>query len=102
MVVDVLSVIAGWLCAGLLKRGLSCSTPRLIRLLFCKMDMITQLINAAEAGSTFATQQLFDRVYDDLRRMATAKIAGENPNLTLQPTALVHEVYLRMFGIQRQ
>ncbi len=66
------------------------------------METITQLINAAEAGSTEAAQKLFDRVYDDLRRMATTKIAGESPNLTLQPTALVHEVYLRMFGIQRE
>lgn len=64
------------------------------------MTDITQLINAAESGDKDASRALFDRVYADLRRMASTRLANEHPGQTLQPTALVHEVYLRMFGLQ--
>lgn len=63
------------------------------------MSDITRLINAAEAGDKQASRELFDRVYADLKRMASSRLAVENSGHTLQPTALVHEVYLRMFGL---
>ncbi|MDB5385044.1 MAG: polymerase subunit sigma [Planctomycetaceae bacterium] len=63
---------------------------------------ITRLINAAEAGDKQASRELFDLVYADLKRMASIRLANENSGQTLQPTALVHEVYLRMFGIQQE
>jgi RNA polymerase sigma factor (TIGR02999 family) len=66
------------------------------------MSDITQLINAAEAGDKDAARALFDQVYADLRRMASTRLAGEHPGHTLQPTALVHEVYLRLFGLQQE
>lgn len=64
------------------------------------MSDITQLINATEGGDKAAAQELFDRVYSDLKRMASSRLAAETPGQTLQPTALVHEVYLRLFGLQ--
>lgn len=63
------------------------------------MSDITQLINAAEHGNLQAQEALFDRVYADLKRMAAHRLAGERSGHTMQPTALVHEVYLRLFGI---
>lgn len=66
------------------------------------MSNITQLINAAETGDQQASRDLFERVYADLRRMASNRLADENSGHTLQPTALVHEVYLRMFGVQQE
>ncbi len=66
------------------------------------MKDITQLINAAEAGDKQASCELFDRVYADLKRLASTRLAVENSGHTLQPTALVHEVYLRMFGLHQE
>ena len=65
------------------------------------MSDITQLINAAEAGDKDASRELFDQVYADLKQMALTRMASERAGQTLQPTALVHEVYLRMFGLQQ-
>ncbi|MBI1313519.1 RNA polymerase subunit sigma [bacterium] len=62
------------------------------------MPDITQLINLAESGDDTAVRELFDRVYADLKRMAASRLASEKSGQTLQPTALVHEVYLRLFG----
>jgi RNA polymerase sigma factor (TIGR02999 family) len=50
----------------------------------------------ARAGDRHATEALFQHVYDELRRIAAAKIANEPAGLTLQPTALVHEAYMRL------
>lgn len=66
------------------------------------MSDITELINAAESGDKQASRDLFDRVYADLKRMASTRMAGESVGHTLQPTALVHEVYLRLFGLQQE
>jgi RNA polymerase sigma factor (TIGR02999 family) len=56
------------------------------------------LLTRAEAGDPAASDELFVIVYDELRRMAAGLIARERPGLTLQPTALVHEAYLRLLG----
>lgn len=63
------------------------------------MANITQLINMADNGDESAAKELFERVYEDLRLLAAARLGQERPGQTLQPTALVHEAYLRLFGI---
>jgi RNA polymerase sigma factor (TIGR02999 family) len=60
------------------------------------MNDVTQLLAAIEQGDTRAADQLLPLVYDALRKLAAAKWADEAPGQTLQPTALVHEAYLRL------
>jgi RNA polymerase sigma factor (TIGR02999 family) len=62
------------------------------------MTEVTQILNAIEAGDPHAIAQLLPIVYDELRRLAAAKLAHEKPGQTLQATALVHEAYLRLVG----
>jgi RNA polymerase sigma factor (TIGR02999 family) len=62
------------------------------------MDEVTQILNAIEQGDSHAAAQLLPLVYDELRRLAAARLAAEPPGHTLQPTALVHEAYLRLVG----
>lgn len=62
---------------------------------------ITLLLRRAEAGDASAAQQILPLVYDELRKLATAKMAREAGGLTLQPTALVHEAWLRLGGDQQ-
>jgi RNA polymerase sigma factor (TIGR02999 family) len=61
------------------------------------MSEVTQLLDAAAAGDPKATAEL-PLVYDELRILAAARLAAEKPGQTLQPTALVHEAYLRLVG----
>src|SRR5579884_2682633 len=62
------------------------------------MDAITQVLNAVEQGDPRAAEQLLPLVYDELRKLAAHRLAGEGPGHTLQPTALVHEAYLKLVG----
>jgi RNA polymerase sigma factor (TIGR02999 family) len=62
------------------------------------MDEVTNLLNAMERGDPNAANQLLPIVYDELRRLAALKLAQEKPGQTLQPTALLHEAYLRLVG----
>jgi RNA polymerase sigma factor (TIGR02999 family) len=62
------------------------------------MSDVTRLIDAAAAGDPAAAAELLPLVYDELRKLATARMAAEFPGHTLQPTALVHEAYLRLVG----
>jgi hypothetical protein len=62
------------------------------------MDAITQVLDAIEQVNPRAAGQLLPLVYDELRRLAEQKLAGEKPGQTLQATALVHEAYLRLVG----
>jgi RNA polymerase sigma factor (TIGR02999 family) len=62
------------------------------------MTDVTQLLLAAEQGDPKAVDELFPLVYSELRKLAAAKLARETPGQTLQATALVHEVYLRLVG----
>ncbi|MEO6393516.1 MAG: sigma-70 family RNA polymerase sigma factor [Pyrinomonadaceae bacterium] len=57
---------------------------------------VTVLLNAVGAGDESAPEELLAFVYDDLRRLARAHFANEKPDHTLQPTALVHEAYIRL------
>lgn len=59
---------------------------------------ITQLAAAAGRGVAGASDQLLPLVYEELRRLAHARMRRERPGQTLQPTALVHEAYLRVIG----
>jgi len=60
----------------------------------------TQIIAKAQAGEPGAAEQLLPLVYDELRKVAAAKLAREKPGQTLQATALVHEAYLKLVGDQ--
>jgi RNA polymerase sigma factor (TIGR02999 family) len=60
------------------------------------MNEVTQILSFIEQGDTRAADQLFPLVYDALRELAAAKLAHEAPGQTLQATALVHEVYLKL------
>jgi RNA polymerase sigma factor (TIGR02999 family) len=62
------------------------------------MSEVTRILSAIEQGDPHAAAQLLPLVYDELRSLATARLAGEKPGQTLQPTALVHEAYLRLIG----
>jgi len=64
------------------------------------MSEVTRLIDAAQAGDREAASQLLPLVYDELRKLAAAKMASEPPGHTLDATALVHEAYLRLVGNQ--
>jgi RNA polymerase sigma factor (TIGR02999 family) len=59
---------------------------------------VTRILNAIEQGDQHAAEQLLPLVYDELRLLAAARLAHEAPAQTLQPTALVHEAYLRLVG----
>lgn len=60
------------------------------------MSDITRILELVEKGDSHAAGELMPMVYDELRRLAAYKMAQEKPNHTLQPTALVHEAWLRL------
>ncbi len=60
------------------------------------MSEVTRILSAIEEGDAHAAEQLLPLVYDELRRLAAERMAQEKPGQTLQPTALVHEAYLRL------
>ena len=62
------------------------------------MADVTQILNAIERGDPKAAAELLPLVYDELRKLAAARMAEERPGQTLQATALVHEAYLRLVG----
>jgi RNA polymerase sigma factor (TIGR02999 family) len=62
------------------------------------MADVTRMVDAAAAGDPKAAAELLPLVYDELRKLAAARMAAEAPGQTLQPTALVHEAYLRLVG----
>jgi len=64
------------------------------------MSEVTRLLDAANRGDKQAAADLLPLVYDELRRLAAAKLAHEKPGHTLNPTALVHEAYIRLVGDQ--
>src|ERR1700681_1274739 len=65
------------------------------------MSDITRLLDAAAAGDRRAAADLLPLVYDELRKLAAARMAAEAPGHTLDATALVHEAYLRLMGDQQ-
>lgn len=93
-------------------RALSCSRCGLKALVWncavygsayptCVSD-VTRILEAASQGDPKAAEELMPLVYSELRKLAAAKMACERPDQTLQPTALVHEAWLRLVGNQNQ
>jgi RNA polymerase sigma factor (TIGR02999 family) len=62
------------------------------------MSHVTRILSAAAAGDSNAAAELLPLVYDELRKLAAARLTEERPGQTLQATALVHEAYLRLVG----
>jgi hypothetical protein len=62
------------------------------------MTEVTRILNGIGQGDPLAAEQLLPLVYDELRKLAAQRLAREQPGQTLQPTALVHEAYLRLVG----
>jgi len=62
------------------------------------MSEVTRLLEAAQGGDRHAAAELLPLVYDELRKLAAVRMADEAAGHTLQPTALVHEAYLRLVG----
>ena len=66
------------------------------------MTDVTRILSAIEQGDPHAAEQLLPLVYDELRKLAAAKLAHEKPGQTLDATALVHEAYLRLVESERR
>jgi len=65
------------------------------------MHEVTHILSAIEHGDPQAAAQLLPQVYEELRKLAAAKLAQEKPGQTLQATALVHEAYLRLVDVEK-
>ncbi len=65
------------------------------------MTDVTQILNQIESGDPSAAEQLLPLVYNELRKLAAAKLAHEKPGQTLQSTALVHEAFLRLVDVEK-
>ena len=65
------------------------------------MTDVTQILSQIESGDPSAAEQLLPLVYEELRKLAAAKLAQEKPGQTLQATALVHEAYLRLVDVEK-
>jgi RNA polymerase sigma factor (TIGR02999 family) len=64
------------------------------------MNDITRILSQIDSGDPAAAEQLLPLVYDELRKLASAKLAHEQPGQTLQPTILVHEAYVRLVDVK--
>lgn len=62
------------------------------------MNNVTRILNSIQQGDPKAADELLPLVYSELRKLAAARMAQESPGQTLQPTALVHEAWLRLVG----
>ncbi len=65
------------------------------------MSDVTRILSSIEEGDGQAAEQLLPLVYEELRKLAAAKMAQEKPGQTLQATGLVHEAYLRLVDVQK-
>lgn len=65
------------------------------------MPDVTRILNEIEQGDDLAAEQLLPLVYDELRRLAAARMAQEAPGQTLQATALVHDAYIRLVDVDQ-
>ena len=65
------------------------------------MSDVTRILSQIEAGNPAAAEQLLPLVYNELRKLAAAKLAQEKPGQTLQATALVHDAYLRLVDVEK-
>ena len=65
------------------------------------MNDVTRILSQIESGDPSAAEQLLPLVYEELRKLAAAKLANEKPGQTLQATALVHDAYIRLVDVER-
>ena len=65
------------------------------------MSDVTRILSQIESGDPSAAEQLLPLVYDELRKLAAARLAHEKPGQTLQATALVHDAYLRLVDVEK-
>lgn len=65
------------------------------------MIYVTQILSQVESGDVHAAEQLLPLAYDELRKLAAAKLVDEKSGQTLQATALVHEAYLRLVDVKK-
>src|SRR6185503_12938788 len=65
------------------------------------MSDVTHILSQIESGDRLAAEQLLPLVYDELRKLAAAKLAHEKPGQTLQATALVHDAYIRLVDVEQ-
>lgn len=65
------------------------------------MTGVTQILASIERGDPHAAEQLLPLVYDELRKLAAAKLGQEKPGQTLQATALVHDAYIRLVDVAK-
>ena len=65
------------------------------------MNEVTEILHRIEKGDPKATEQLFPLVYEELRKLAASRMAKESPDHTLQATALVHDVYVRLVDVEQ-
>jgi RNA polymerase sigma factor (TIGR02999 family) len=65
------------------------------------MSDVTRILSQIESGDPSAAEQLLPLVYDELRKLAAAKLAHEKPGQTLQATALVHDAYVRLVDVEK-
>jgi RNA polymerase sigma factor (TIGR02999 family) len=65
------------------------------------MNDVTRILSEIEAGDPAAAEQLLPLVYEELRKLAAAKLRQEKPGQTLQATALVHEAYMRLLDVEK-
>src|SRR5262245_4268719 len=65
------------------------------------MTDVTQILAQIESGDPTAAEHLLPLVYDELRKLAAAKLANEKPGQTLQATALVHDAYVRLVDVEK-
>src|SRR5580693_3664691 len=66
------------------------------------MSQVTLILQAIERGEKHSSEELIPLVYNELRRLAAIRLAAESAGQTLQPTALVHEAWMRLIGGQAQ
>lgn len=66
------------------------------------MTEVTRILSAIDQGDPHAAEELLPLIYDELRKLAAAKLAQENPGQTLQATALVHEAYVRLVDVENR
>jgi RNA polymerase sigma factor (TIGR02999 family) len=76
-------------------------TRRLIPGELASMSDVTRILSQIESGDPSAAEQLLPLVYDELRRLAAARLAHEKPGQTLQATALVHDAYIRLVDVEQ-
>ena len=73
-------------------------TPLARRFILARMSDLTEMLDAAARGNDSAAEQVLPLIYDELRRLAARYLQGERAGQTMQPTALVHEAYLKLVG----